>query len=284
MHFFYLDESGDTGNNLADAQQPVMVIGGISVRDEGWNATQEALSRKLFTFFGGTPPEGFELHAKDLLSPRGEGFFEGMPIENRCNLCLELLTLIMERSHGVHYLALDKPTIRATPLAFPLSYDYRQPYMLGFDYLITYINWLVKERLGRSARGMIILDKKEQHHADIENLMHERRFGGTVAHRVKWVVEFSYAVDSDKNPMIQLSDIVIYCIKRFIEVERGYRDAWSPETKLFYAKCYSIINGRVARANLVERAGRNMNQLTTYLQNVRAMPRTQWRRHYELAQ
>lgn len=35
MHFYYLDESGDTGSNLNDPDQPVMVLGGISVRDEG---------------------------------------------------------------------------------------------------------------------------------------------------------------------------------------------------------------------------------------------------------
>ncbi|WP_143814354.1 DUF3800 domain-containing protein [Lysobacter spongiicola] len=35
MHFFYLDESGDTGANLADPNQPIFVIGGVSVRDEG---------------------------------------------------------------------------------------------------------------------------------------------------------------------------------------------------------------------------------------------------------
>ncbi len=282
MHFFYLDESGDTGNNLTDLHQPVMVIGGISVRDEGWNATQEALNRLLTTFFGGALPAGFELHAIDLLSPTGDGFFEGIAMQRRCELCLALLALIVERSHGVHYFALDKATIRTNPFAFPLLYDHQQPYMLGFDYLITYINWLVRERLGRSARGMIILDKKEQHHAHIEQLMHERRFGGVAAHRVKWVVEFSYAVDSDKNPMVQLSDIVIYCVRRFIEIERGYRDAWSDEAKLFYARCYSIISDRVSRVSLVERGGRNMDQLTDYLQIVRATPRTQWRRHYDL--
>jgi hypothetical protein len=282
MHFFYLDESGDTGNNLIDAHQPVMVIGGISVRDEGWNATQEALSHQLTEFFGGALPPGFELHAKDLLSTAGDGFFAGQPFERRRALCLDLLALLAKRSHGVHYIALDKQAIGKSPLSLALPYDYKQPYLLGFDYLITYINWQVKERLGQSARGMIILDKKDQHHAQIEQLMHERRFGGVAAHRVKWVVEASYAVDSDKNPMIQLSDVVIYCVKRFIEVERGYRNAWPPEAKLFYAKCYSLINERIARARLVERGGRNMEQLTAYLKAVRAEPRTQWRRHYAL--
>jgi hypothetical protein len=282
MHFFYVDESGDTGANLEDPDQPIIVLGGISVRDEGWNATQEVLNRRLSAFFHGNLLADFELHAKDLLSPNGDGFFDGMPIEERCALCLDLLDLLTQRSHGAHYIAIDKPQLRGAALETELGYDHAHPYLLGFDYLITYINWLVKERLGKSARGLIILDKKDYYHENIEMLMHNRRFKGPTAHRVKWVVEFGYSIDSKKNPMVQLSDLVIYCVKRFIEVEKGYRANWMQETKNFYARCYSLIKPRVARTNIVERTGRGMDQFNALLQSVKVEPRTQWRRHYNI--
>lgn len=63
MHFFYVDESGDTGANLADEHQPIFVIGGISVRDEGWNTTQEHLARVVAEYFHGNVPDNFELHS-----------------------------------------------------------------------------------------------------------------------------------------------------------------------------------------------------------------------------
>jgi hypothetical protein len=129
---------------------------------------------------------------------------------------------------------------------------------------------------------MIILDKKDQYHRSIEQLMHARRFGGAAAHRVKWIVEFSYSVDSKKNPMVQLSDLVIYCVKRFIEVEKGHRNNWALEIQTFYARCYSLIRERLARSTLVDRTGRNMEHLNTFLNAVRAEPRAQWRRHYAL--
>ena len=282
MHFFYIDESGDTGANLADPHQPIIVLGGISVRDEGWNATQEQLREILAAYFGGRIPANFELHAKELLCPNGEGPFAGHAIEQRCTLALSLLSLLSERSHGAHYIALDKAQLAATPLGAPVPYGPNQPYLVGFDYLITYINWYVRDRLGISARGMIILDKKDQYHQLIEHLMHERRFGGAATHRVKWVVEFSYSVDSKKNAMVQLSDLVIYCVKRFIEVDAGHRANWPQGTKDFYARCFSLVRERVQRAALVERTGRNMDQLNAFLTTVRAEPRTQWRRHYDL--
>ena len=56
MHFFYLDETGCTGADLANAEQPIFVIGGISVTDEGWRKTNANLRYLIDTFFGGTLP------------------------------------------------------------------------------------------------------------------------------------------------------------------------------------------------------------------------------------
>lgn len=283
MHFFYLDESGDTGRNLDDPNQPVFVLGGISVRDKGWNKSQKMLDELFLSFFDGEIPENFELHADDLLSPNGDGDFEGVDPAKRYGLAMDVLKILHERSHGVHYLAIDKAKLRdAPPLNMVLSYNPRRPYLISFDFLITYIHWFVKEKLGQSARGMIILDQKENYHNDIERIMRDRRYSGPNAHRLKWIVEFSYPIDSKKNPMIQFSDLVIYCIRRFIELENGYRDNWSQEAKDFYANCYATIRERVAKTTLVERQGRGRDRLNEFFSQVRVEPRRRWKRHYNI--
>jgi hypothetical protein len=43
MHFYYLDEAGCSGGNLSDQQQPIFVLGGLSVSDEKWIATHERI-------------------------------------------------------------------------------------------------------------------------------------------------------------------------------------------------------------------------------------------------
>jgi len=279
MHFFYLDESGDTGRDLNPPDQPVMVLGGVSLRDKGWNETQEKFSRIISRYFGGGIPSDFELHAYELLSPKGRGHFAGVPIERRASLAIEILNLLDERKHGVHFIAIDKAKVENTPCGLSLDFSPSCPYLLGFDYLITYINRDVK-RLGQSARAMIILDKKRQFHRDIERITYSRRFQGTPAHKIKRICEFSYPVDSKKNSMIQLSDLVVFCIKRFIEIEHGYRDNWSIESKKFHAKCYSIIHDRIERKKLVQREGRGLERLNDYLNAVCLFPKRQWKRKY----
>lgn len=282
MHFFYLDESGDTGANLQDDQQPIFVLAGLSVADKKWNNTKERLDQIISNYFGGNVPEGFEVHSNELLSPRGEGPFAGHPINNRLQLVRDLLGLINELGHYVHYFSTEKEILANTDCQYETVFDNNHPYLLSFDYLITYMNWHVKKNLGQSARGMIVMDEKEEHHASVEAIIHNRRFQVPNNQKVKWIVEFSYPVDSRKNPMIQLSDLVALCVRRFMEIEKGYKPDIPEQVKQFYAECFNVIDSRVKGRRLIERNGRNLNHLNEYLATIQCKPRTQWRRAYNV--
>jgi len=283
MHFFYVDESGCTGANLADANQPIFVVGGISVRDEGWNRTQKEFDDLISAYFGGQVPPDFELHACELLSGDGEGPFAGRPLEGRLQLSRDALSLVVRRSHDVHLFAIRKDLLVESTCGIPLPYDSKTPYLCGFDYLITYINDRVKNHLGASARGMVITDHKDQFEPDIERITRNRRFEGPANQRVRWIVEFSYPIDSRKNPMVQLSDLVVVCARRFLEVEHGYRNGWPDEVKRFYAECYSTIHDRIGKKALVPRLGARMTALDEHLAAIRCQPVGRWKQRYGLA-
>ena len=97
MHFYYLDEAGCTGRDLQCAEQPIFVLGGVSVRDEGWNQTQRDFADILTNYFGGATPDAFELHAEELLSPTGDGPFAGHDRERRNELAKNVLSLLHDR-------------------------------------------------------------------------------------------------------------------------------------------------------------------------------------------
>lgn len=71
MHFFYLDETGCTGADLSSAEQPIVVIGGLSVTDEGWRKTSLAVNSAFSTFFDGTVPEGLSFTHRSSLQEAG---------------------------------------------------------------------------------------------------------------------------------------------------------------------------------------------------------------------
>lgn len=280
MHFFYLDESGDTGTNLNDQHQPIFVLAGLSVADKKWNNTQERLDRIITDYFEGEVPQGFELHSIELLSPNGEGPFAGQDIERRLQLVRDLLGLIDGLGHHIHYFAIEKQILRDTDCGYQTIYDTKTPYLTAFDYLISYMNWHVKENLGQSARGMIVMDEKEEHQESVESIIHNRRFGVPNNQRIKWLVEFSYPVDSQKNPMIQLSDLIALCIKRFLEIKKNYVRNPPAVVRQFYAECFNTIDKRVVGRRVIARYGRNLNLLNEFIESIQCKPKTQWRREF----
>jgi len=284
MHFFYIDETGCNGADLNPDQDPIFVLGGISVKDQGWVATTEIIQRTIEAYYAPDPfPNGFELHAHELLSPAGDGPFAGHDRARRNQLAFDLLDILHTRSHQVHFVAIEKNPLNEEGTGQEHQvFDARIPYLLSFDYLTTLINKYVKDRLGHTARGIVILDEKEMFNEAVEQITRFRRFDVPKIRRIKWLVEFSYSIDSQKHPMIQLSDLVIFCVRKFLELDRGYRDGWPQPAKDFYAQCFDKLYSRTPQKALVDQEGRHANHVNELLGRVAVKPRRNWRRQYGL--
>ena len=282
MHFFYLDETGCNGEHLDTSQEPIFVLGGISVRDTGWRETNEEIESLLKKYFSPkSVPENFELHARQLLSPKGEGPFCGHDRGRRNQLTLDLLQIIETRKHQVHYIAIDKCKLgKEGNKSAHSAYNPRIPYLLGFDYITTLIE--KKGLLSRTARGILIIDEKKDFHDDIAKITRYRRSEVPKTHRLTKLVEFTYPTDSQKHPMIQLSDLVIYCIKKFLEIEAGHKNKWTCEAKNFYAQCFKLIHGRVRFKTLAPQPGKHARPVNELLGKVVVAPRHNWKKQYRL--
>ena len=139
MHFFYADETGSTGKDLRNVQQPVFALGGISVRDQGWNQTHNELQSVIREYFAPQDvPPGFELHAHELLSPNGDGPFAGHDRERRSALVDKMLDLLEGRKHDVIVVVVDKAALadnHDADLSERPHLYLDDPYALAFDQL-----------------------------------------------------------------------------------------------------------------------------------------------------
>ena len=282
MHFFYLDETGCTGPNLDDPQQPIFVIGGLSVSDERWRRTTDAFDNVVTGFFNSTKPQDFELHAHELINQ--EGWFKGRT-KDECNaLAHQLLDVVKECRHAIHFVAIDKKklSVNADGKEHGIV-DCRHPYLLGFNYLVTAIERHVGT-LGRSAKAMIIIDEKEMYQKDIEKRTRYRRYEVPQVRRLNRIVEFSYPVDSKHHPLVQLSDLIIYVTKKFLECENGHGKGWRPEARNFFASCYDKIIERALWKTLIEVKGGEEADAYKLLTACRSTHRQVWRRHYQFPQ
>lgn len=280
MHFYYIDETGCNGRDLTQAEQPIFVSGGIILRDEGWNKTHIDYQAIISNYFVGQIPANFEFHTQDLFSPNGTGHFINHTRERRNKLINDLLDLITVRKHHYYYFAIDKLSL--------LNYDTNQvrdrtyldlktPYLIAYDYLITSYEKYTKEKLGRSARALVIIDEKDSLIDEIESVTHYRRFSGPVNKKIKWIAEFSYPVDSKKNTMIQLSDLLLFLTRKYLEIENGYRNEYSAELKNIFRDFYKKIDSRLIFKKTQIETGRNSEYYNTFIGTVSSKPSTRWK-------
>ena len=194
--------------------------------------------------------------------------------------CVPCWTIVVERKHAIHFIAIDKAKLAAAETRQHAVIDCTIPYLLGFNYLVTYIERYVKEALGQSARGMIILDKKDMYQEQIDRLIYFRRYEVPNARKLKWIVEFSYPVNSARHPMIQISDLVIFLVRKFLECECGYRPGWPEAARDFYAACYAKVIARTNWATLIGSDGVEERGTHATLRECHSTHRKLWKRYY----
>jgi Protein of unknown function (DUF3800) len=282
MHFFYLDETGDTGSDLKNTEQPIFVLGGVTVSDKGWRKTTDAVQRVISDFFNRDVPVGFELHAHELVAHQGP--FSGRTQEDCNALALALLDLVIDLKHRTHFVSVDKKLLleHADGEEHDII-DCQTPYLIGFNYLVSYLERFVRDQCGRSARGMIIIDQKDMYLKQVDELTHYRRFGVPKGRQLKRIVEFSHSIDSLRHPLIQLSDLVIYTTRKFLEYDNGYRPNWGAEAKNFFASCYDRVQKRIWRTNLIDVTGEEEQEAHALLKLCQSTHNGQWKRNYTIA-
>jgi hypothetical protein len=246
MHFLYIDEAGNSGGDLQCSQQPVFVMTGLVVSDEKWRKTQSAFQTRVSTFFDGEVPQNFELHASELLSPNGEGPFVGRKREVRNELCLDLLNLIRQRSHWLFIVPIYKPSLaECTVPPIEFGFDWMHPWQFAFEMVLTmFEDFLRGPDTGQSSTGLAIIDHEDQYVEFVRS--HTRNRQATTGWRqLKKVVEIGYSASSHANPLIQLTDLVAFTYKKYLEIETPIATAWPQAAKDFFATCKGAIWNRV---------------------------------------
>ena len=80
MHLIYFDESGNTGNNLNDVQQPIFVLC-VVVPEVKWLQVERDLHAEIEKIYPSPRPDDFEIHATELMS--GREWCKSIPLANR---------------------------------------------------------------------------------------------------------------------------------------------------------------------------------------------------------
>ena len=86
MYLCYIDESGNTGNNLKDVHQPYLVLTALLVPPENIKDIENDIRTLGYSYFGAESRNtDFEFHGDDIYNARGK-YFKQLPLERRIKI------------------------------------------------------------------------------------------------------------------------------------------------------------------------------------------------------
>lgn len=183
MVLIYIDESGDTGTNFNDPEQPVFVLGAMMITQEKWKELEKRFQGVFYEAFNGKVPDNFELHTTDMVSRRK--LFAGFSLEYTIKIRDELFRLIETMSLPIFYRKIDKRrywNYCQKRFGSGIKID---PYIMAFPFISLKVDAWLKEE---NELGIFIFDEHRSL-IDIEQSLKSLRLPKKAGLHVDRVIE-----------------------------------------------------------------------------------------------
>lgn len=220
MHLIYFDESGNTGNNLNDPQQPLFVLCALAVPESAWLNVERDLSAQVQQICPPGLPDNVEIHATDLMS--GRNWCRAMPIANRLVLRDRWFAIAAKHDLKIIYRAIVKKRFeRWVHGTFGTGITIN-PHVAAFPLVARVVNdWL--RSLPGSPLGVFISDENKEIVRDVEKSIKVLR-GIQGILKLSQVIEKGFFIDSSKSIVLQLCDLCALHLRKHEEAKAGFCD------------------------------------------------------------
>jgi len=213
-----MDESGNSGKNLAHPQQPVFTLAALPVAESAWIGLESGFQALIEKYFPAARPDAFEVHANELVNPRG--FFRAFPVKHRMGFFVEALQLLENRKLQViqrsilkeRYLTWLKNTFGPDVLI--------NPHLAAFPLVAHVVNDYLKS-LNGSPLGIFISDENRDIMFDVEKTHQILRDTPGRLH-LGQIIEKGFFIDSRKSLLLQMADLCAYACRRMEEKRFGF--------------------------------------------------------------
>lgn len=217
MYLVYLDESGNTGNNLQETQQPVFVLCALLVPESKWLLIEMELQASIDRFFPSPRPLDFEVHANEIINPRH--YFRQFPVRHRLDFVEDWMRIAARHELKVIYRAIVKKRFARWLQTTFGSGVLINPHVAAFALVAQVVNEYLKLVAG-APLGILISDENKDVIHDVEKAIRLLR-GDPSSLRLSQIIEKGFFIESDKSLFLQLCDLCAFCARRLEEQKAG---------------------------------------------------------------
>lgn len=220
MNFVYIDESGNTGLNLKDPQQPVFLLAAMILPESKWFSLEKLFFNVARKYFGDPLPSPFEIQAKDLKS--GRGVFENLTFTQQLSFHDKMLQLLLDNKIAVIYMRIIKSKFAAFCEEHYGPGIKVNPYIMALPFVCMEVDHYLRQT-GDDQLGMFIFDEQKENLGDAERSLRTLRLDSKSILKTTNIIEKGFFIDSSKSFALQLVDLAAYYIRKYEENELGLR-------------------------------------------------------------
>lgn len=169
MYLLYADESGNTGTDLDNKQQPIFVLCGLAVKSDDWYNINYMFQKRKEEICPDL--KSSEIHTTDIFSAsknKSKGYdFRKYSLEEDLHILEQLVNFVVDMKFPIFATGILKSNFKkfiARELGSSIKID---PYLLSFINLSNgYNNFLIENK----SNGIIFLDEVREKVKDIDIL------------------------------------------------------------------------------------------------------------------
>jgi len=217
MYLVYLDESGNSGTNMNDSQQPVFILGALIVEETQWRAVEAGLESIVEECFPSPRPQDFEIHATELRN--GKGYFRKFPVDVRLTLWHKCMELAQQHDLKFTYQSIVKKRFLRWLVDTFGEGVLINPHVVAFPLIAQIVNAFIANQSGQ-ALGIFISDENKEISPDVEKAIRLLR-GIETSLKLDSIIEKGFFIDSKKSLVLQLCDLCVFAVRKKEEQKLG---------------------------------------------------------------
>lgn len=213
MYLMYADESGNTGTDYDNKQQPIFVLGIVIINDTDWHKINYLFSegkKEICPFF-----EKNELHANEIFNSKKTSYFGKNDWLDNLKILEKLVDLILTFDIEFEYVVIDKKDYKKKMKEKYNNKIKIDPYLYAFFH---FYNDMCEYLQKINENGFIFLDqilKIDKELYKIYPTFH------TDDHNI---IEHPFFLNSDNSNFIQMADIFAFYVNKYYSIKNGYKD------------------------------------------------------------
>lgn len=203
MELFYLDESGSTGLDLDNRNQPIFVLASVQVNDKNWHQINDYFEKekqKIYPDF-----KSVEIHTNELYNSNPKSHFYKNDWQYNFKILEDIVNLISKLDIKVSFSVVVKK-IYKKHFGNNIIVD---PYLYSFA--VTYAN-LNNYLSKNNSYGIIFCDELKSMEDSLEIMYPNLKKDN------KNIIERTFYLDSSKNNFIQIADVCSFYINKYLTI------------------------------------------------------------------